>query len=677
MTRQNFGFNYLVVPIQNLIINIKTISIIIAFLSGFCSLGYQICWTRVLKYFLDNSIYSFSIVLIVFLTGLSFGGFLFYKYLDSKKNEVIILSILQILICFLCFLSIPIICKADVIINFLNKIFGHGFFAEYFIRIIVFGLIFFIPTTLMGAVFPLIIKIYTQTSLLKTKAVGEVYAINTIGAVCGSFIASFVFIPFLGVQKSISLLAFVNLFLGCYCILYVKNYSYMLKVICITLVATLYVILLLILPKNVFLPVYSLRYPAHSYELLYFKENINGTTTVFKEKSKEGTKYLLIDGIGEVSTDYFSMRAFRMLGLLGAIYYPQIKNVAIVTFGSGIAAGTVASLPEIESLDCIEICKEAFNAAKIFSEENYNILSNPKANFIVEDARNFLFTTKKTYDMISADASHPTNNDSWILYTKEFYKICFSRLSSNGIMCQWIPLRGILEKDYKRILHTFNSVFPYMSLWYTGGYKGIGHTIICGSKSPLNIDVGYVNTLLTQYEIKNNLKKVNIHGLQDILNCFVMNQENISAYYKGAGLNTDNKCQILFSRKQSWENPFIGLSDLMKFREIAFPYLRNLDSIQIDSIKNQIQKNYIANTYSINGQIDEFEEYNNRLIYNKKKTKEEISKELQISKEKITKILDSYVKALEINPADDHTRYLMFQDYLEYRRIVNYLNNSK
>ena len=98
-------------------------------------------------------------------------------------------------------------------------------------------------------------------------------------------------------------------------------------------------------PQNAFLTVYSNKYPAAANRLLYCKENANGTTAVFQDVRKTGQKFLLIDGTGEASTDYFSMRAFRFLGMLPALYSPEPKNALIVTFGSGIVAGFVARLP--------------------------------------------------------------------------------------------------------------------------------------------------------------------------------------------------------------------------------------------------------------------------------------------------------------------------------------------
>ncbi len=281
-----------------------------------------------------------------------------------------------------------------------------------------------LPTALMGGAFPVIGKMYSGNSAAVGKSIGEVYGINTVGGVLGSFAGGFVLLPLWGVQNSITAVSLINICIGFACLLAGSRLQRKTKIIISGNMLLLTGILLLAIPPNTFLNVYNHRYPPPKNTMLYCKENINGTTAVFQDAEKTGQKYLLIDGIGEVSTDYFSMRAFRFLSLLPAFYYPEAKNALIVTFGSGIVAGSIAGLPGLSHVDCVEICKEAFNAARYFAFENHDILDNPKINLIVNDGRNYVLTTDKRYDIISADATHPTSSDSWILYTKEFYELC-------------------------------------------------------------------------------------------------------------------------------------------------------------------------------------------------------------------------------------------------------------
>jgi spermidine synthase len=655
--------------------NADTILIpLVALLAGFCTMSCEIVWTRILKYFIDNSIQSFSIILTTFLTGLALGGYVFSRFADSRKALLVFLGFLEAGIGFLCLLSVPAIAHANTLIAALNAVFGKGFNAEMGIRFLVFSSAILLPTMLMGGVFPLVSKLYTKNTSAAGRSVGEIYGINTLGAVCGSFAGGFVLIPLFGVQNSISFIGFCNIVIGVFCIAGTSEIRKKSKIIiaaCLVITAGL---LFAVTPRNAFLHVYDFRSPAPDYKMLYLRENINGTAAVFEETRQNGHKYMLIDGIGEVSTDYFSMRAFRMLGLLPALYSPETKNALVVTFGSGIAAGSMANLPGIESVECIEICKEAFNAARSFSEENHDVLNNPRIRFIVNDGRNYLFTARKRYDMISADASHPTSSDSWVLYTKEFYELCGARLSDNGVMCQWIPLRGVLEKDYKIILNTFRSVFPYMSLWYSGGYKAIGHTILCGSKNPMKIDMARAEALLADSRVKSDLERVNVFSLQDVFNCFVMDQDSIAVFTGPSALNTDDKPVVLFSKAELWDKPFIGLRSMMRFRKNIYSDLFDMDSVKSAQVKQTTDKNYEAMGHSIQAQILEFEEFVMRMTFDPRQPENVLAANLSRSRGMLKQVLSQYTTALEMNENDAHTRYLLFQDYSEYRSIVAYLD---
>ena len=65
------------------------------------------------------------------------------------------------------------------------------------------------------------------------------------------------------------------------------------------------------------------------------------------------------------------------------------------------------------------------------------------------------------YDLI---ISHPSN--PWItgvanLFTQDFFELATSRLASDGIFCQWVPLYGMSEESTRSLVATFRSVFPH------------------------------------------------------------------------------------------------------------------------------------------------------------------------------------------------------------------------
>jgi spermidine synthase len=642
----------------------------IAALTGFCTMAYEVLWFRILTYFVDNSIHSFAIMLTAFLFGLTAGGLLSSRIIDSRSDPFLFLGSIQIGIALFALFSIPVIARSYELIAELGTIAGPSWGAEATIRFVVFCVVMIVPTTLMGLSFPVVMRIYSARSSSLGRSIGLVYGINTIGCVLGSVLAAFVLLPWLGTQSAITAVSFTNLALGIACIIAGSRLPARVGGAISGGAAATASIVLALIPSNAFLNVYSHVYPEPANQLLYLKENVNGTTAVFQDAKRKSQKYLLIDGRGEVSTDYFSMRAFRFLGLLPAFHQPQAKNALIVTFGSGIAAGSIVGIPGLQRADCVEICAEAFNAASFFSAENHDVLLDPKIRLIVNDGRNYVLTTNELYDLISADATHPTSSDSWILYTSEFYDLCKKRLRPGGVMSQWIPLHGILERDFRTILKTFHSAFPFVAVYYSGGHKALGHTVLLGSNNPLTIDFAAAERLFEDARVKEDLGRVNVFNVYDLLNGFIMDEGGVDDFAGSAPLNTDDRPRIIFSKSELLKTPYVGLAPFAMHRKSPYALLRNVDEQRRAQVRQTVDRNFEAMGYTIQGQILEFQEYTLRMEQDPDHPN---FKELNKSKALFEQIISKYQMALETNPDDVQTRQLFARAVSEYRSLEAFL----
>jgi spermidine synthase len=645
-----------------------------AFLAGFCTMSCEVLWFRVLKYFVDASIHSFAIMLTTFLFGLFAGGFLFSRIADTRKDPFLYLALIEVLIGFFCMISIPAISHLSLRIDGLSRLLGESWSAQIAIRFLVFSLVLFIPTALMGGVFPVASALYSRKSTMPGRSIGEIYGANTFGGILGSLAGGFVLIPVFGVQNSLVAVGLVNVFIGLACIAGGSSMRRTAKIIMSSCLIIATAVLLAVIPQNAFTAVYSSRYPEPANSMLYLKESINGTTAVFQNTGASRQKSMLIDGTGEVCTDYFSMRAFRFLGILPGCYASEAKNALVVTFGSGIVAGSIANLPGVERIECVEICSEAFNAARYFSSENHDILHNQKIHFIVNDGRNYVLTTRKTYDIISADATHPTSSDSWILYTQEFYGLCKSKLTDAGVMCQWLPLHGVPERNYRILIKTFHSVFPFVSVYFSGGNKTSGHIVLLGSKNPLKIDFNKAVKLFENQQIKDDLSQVNVFSVYDFLNGFIMDQSAIDGFSGDAALNTDDKPIVIFSKFKHDDMSYVGISPMIKFRMSAARQLCDTDSGSALQIKKKMEADFDAMGYSIDGQILEIKEYNMRMAQDFEHSRATVMNNLNESKALFERIIADYQAALQRNPDDFHTNFLLMRTASEYRYLMAFLD---
>jgi len=235
-----------------------------------------------------------------------------------------------------------------------------------------------------------------------------------------------------------------------------------------------------------------------------------------------------------------------------------------VFIGGAITTGSVARHPLVQ-IDAIELCPPVVKAAALFESWNHGVLHDPRLHIILQDGRNHLLTTQKKYDVITADATHPWSADSWILYTREMYRLVRSRLSDEGIFCQWVPLHWMSMADFKCVLRTMRTEFPHMSLWYTGSY-----VVALGSQKQVRLNLSEFAHRMQQAPIQQDLASVGIDSPESLLGLHLLTEGGIDRFVGAGPLNTDDFAYLehsasrCFGRETTPEN----LAALMQARKL-------------------------------------------------------------------------------------------------------------
>ncbi|MBC8076579.1 MAG: fused MFS/spermidine synthase, partial [Chloroflexales bacterium] len=446
-------------------------------LSGFAALGYQVVWTRLLAIFTMNAVFSFAIMLTVFLAGLALGGWLLSTGVNRVQRPLALfggfelaIGLSGVLVLYV-FARLPTLLEAFTVAD----TFGNLVYSEFFAAAVT----LFIPTVLMGATFPLAARIYgaesgerkaqsstpeaTPEEATQRQAVGQrigrLYGLNTLGAMLGSCVAGFVLIPLVGLQWSALLLALVNIGVGTAALL-ASTPVPRLRLGAVWAVA---VVAALLLPPGIYLGFREGAIP----QLKFYREGADATVAVFQVDNPP-LKISFVNGRNEVPTDKDSLQAFYMLGHLPPLLRPDARSALMVSFGNGIATGTM-SRHGVSRIHAVELVAEQVEAAQLYTAENHNVLAYPGLSITIEDGRNYLLRTREQFDIVTADATHPVNTSSWALFTREFYALAQQRLAPGGVFVQWLPFHDLSQRDYRDIVRTFQSVFPHTTLWYTGG----------------------------------------------------------------------------------------------------------------------------------------------------------------------------------------------------------------
>ena len=515
-------------------------------LSGFAALGYEVAWMRLLMVsFSFNSHYEFSIVLVAFLSGLALGGWLGSRLLTRRPDLLSIFVWVQFLIGACGALSVLAFAHLSALVEPIQR--ADSWWVSRTGVFFTAVAIMLLPTLAMGVIFPLVGQIYTRQLARLGRGIGDIGAVNSFGAVGGAFVTGFVLIPLLGTEWSVKVLAALNGLVG----LSIALVSQQRKRLVWGGAAGL-ALLLVLVPSDVLRRIAEPA--AANRELVFYQEGAEGVITV--EQQTDGFRKMALNGGGQVPTDYSSLQIFRLLGHLPLLLHPDPQEVLVVSLGGGIALGGAAQY-EPRRITCVELVPEVIDAARAhFGEFNHHVLENPTAwniELVIDDGRNFLLSSRDTYQIITGDATHPTSADSWVLYTKEFYQLCRGRLSANGIMAQWLPFHGLPPDDYQTIVRTFQHVFPHATLWRSNNYS-----IMVGTMQPLAIDWERLKEKMAPPRVHRSLEDIDLGNAFALLNSLVMDEIALRRYVGEGPLNTDDHPYISFVSPKgyssgSWE----------------------------------------------------------------------------------------------------------------------------
>ncbi len=499
--------------------------------SGFIALGYEIVWARILYIHSSHAVYSFSIMLAVFLCALALGSAGGSWLLRRKRAALRHFGALQLAIGLLAIGVLHAFAQLPAL--HLEERFGGYTVAYEFLLAFV---TLFPPALLLGVLFPVVGSLYTrERSDAVGLRIGLVNALNTVGAIAGSLGAGFVLIPLMGLRNTALLLAGLNIAIGAAALWFDRSAGRATRRWVPAGVAAAAVVAILALSPGRYLGSYY----DQADRLIYYKEGVETTVAVL-DFPERNFKISFVNGRDEVPTDQASMAAFRLLGHLPYLFRPGARNAAVLSFGNGIATGTLDT-HDIPTIDAVDLSPEMVEAAAIYKEENYDILASDRLRLHIEDGRNFLLRAVESYDIISVDATHPANASSWALFTLEFYRLVDRRLADDGVFMQWIPIHGVLEDDYRSILRTVREVFPHTTLWSTGAT----HSYVVATREPMTAVV--FQSLLARAAANPTVTR-DLGPPETIVRYLAMPPDALGNYVRDGPIVTDNTAFFLPSR---------------------------------------------------------------------------------------------------------------------------------
>ncbi|MCD6117800.1 fused MFS/spermidine synthase [bacterium] len=187
---------------------------VLFFISGLTGLIYEVTWTRMFTSIFGNTTYAVSAVLAAYMGGLALGSYVIGRSIDKRQKLLKIYSLLELGIGGMALLMPCLLKGLNDVYALLFQNFNPPAALLLIIKIIFSFAVLLIPTFLMGGTLPLLSKYFVRQKEEIGKKVGLLYAVNTLGAMCGCFLTGFLLLEIFGINKTIQIAALVNIFLG-------------------------------------------------------------------------------------------------------------------------------------------------------------------------------------------------------------------------------------------------------------------------------------------------------------------------------------------------------------------------------------------------------------------------------------------------------------------------------
>lgn len=529
----------------------------VCFLSGFGVLALEVLWTRMFTQVLENSVYTFSAILVVVLVCLAGGALISSLLARLAVPPRYLLAGLLLLggaaVSVTPFIFMQLTDNLQILISM-------GTWGEYVLLIfrnviLSIGL----PALVLGTVFPFLMKVDERYAGSAGRSIGALTAINTVGAVLGALACGFVFLEWLGMWRTMQLLAV--LYLAGALVLPVGWHG---KGIAIKLAAVLMLLLQ-------FAALDPSRLPINSIDSMRPDEVIQETwegsdCTVAVAQSAHGLSIKINSHYGLGSTG--ALMPQKMQADLPLMVYPQTESVFFLGAGTGITAGSALDpqFKHVKRVLACELVPEVVTAARkyITNVNGYDftggLFSDPRAHVLVEDGRHYLMASGERFDIINSDLFVPFRSGAGSLYSLEHFESVKASLNPGGVFFQWLPLYQLTEYEVMIIARTMLEVFDHVTLWRNNFQPGEEVIAMAGHRDavPLpatDLDSREDKQVAVAGKGMHDLERLQLPlNSQTILFFYGGNLTAARELFDGYPLNTDDKPLIEYMSPRTYRN---------------------------------------------------------------------------------------------------------------------------
>ncbi|MBL4689072.1 MAG: hypothetical protein JKY37_31055 [Nannocystaceae bacterium] len=439
----------------------------VAFGTGMSSFMYEIGWIRLLSMILGSATHSFEVMLSAFVLGLALGGLWVRRRMDKFKRPELVLGIVQILMGLSAVATLPAYLLAVEAMHQLlsgAEIRTEFLWLQFNILRYLLCLLVMLPATFCaGMTLPLLTHVLLKRGGAE-KVVGQVYGLNTLGAIFGAVTAGLILMPLVQLKGVIVVGALLDCVLGLYLLRSeilsghaLRGTSTLIRTAAVGTVLTLgfglmYPIDPMVLTSTVFRR--GRKKLNEGYKVLSYVDGRTATVTVVENTMRPGYHIIYTNGKPDASVvlDRWPQGADRNLGpdmagdeptqfllaIVPLMARPQARHAAVIGFGSGVTVHTMLGSANLQRVDTVEIEPEMVRGARFFRPVNWRAYGDARSHIHFDDAKAYFASAKHKFDIIVSEPTNPWVSGVSSLFTVEFYRDAKRYLNEGGLLAQWV-----------------------------------------------------------------------------------------------------------------------------------------------------------------------------------------------------------------------------------------------
>jgi len=514
-------------------------------MSGFAALGMEMLWLRHLAVLLGGFRAVFSLLLSVMLLAMGTGA-LVGGWLDRRLGQPArTLTIVQALFATTTLLGLAsggaevLAARGAAIAQSLAGL-SHTsrVLRELWFDLRPMLLEVALPSLVAGLAVPLANAIVQRVEASVGRRAGALYAANTIGAVAGSLAAGYLLLPRFGMQMSAGILAMFAALTIWPLYLAQPADSHRRTAFAVSgLLAVGALAAWMTLPAD-FLVQRALGSRGNNERIVALSEGFTELIAVVERPGRG--RGLITNGHAMSSTALLDQRYMRALAHIPLLAMERQQRVLVIGFGVGNTAHAAALHSSVAQVDVADLSRHILEYAGYFRDANRNVVKDPKLSVYINDGRQHLqMTPPGSYDLITLEPPPIAHAGVAALYSREFYELARSRLTSGGYISQWLPAYQVPAEISLAMVRAFIDVFP-QSVLLSGTQAEL---LLIGTAAPrIEIDpMKLAAALEHEVAVREDLARLDLGSVREIAGTFVGSAATLARATAGSVPVTDDR----------------------------------------------------------------------------------------------------------------------------------------